>query len=315
MWPEAERAGPLGLAVSGGPDSLALLLLSAAVMPGKIAVMSVDHGLRKEAAGEVALVGDLCAWLGVPFAWTKVKLGSGNIQAQARAERYRAFVQWADEASLGAVATAHHADDQAETLLMRLLRGSGLSGLAGVRAASHLPASNVPLVRPLLTFRKAELEEVVHACGVVPARDPSNDDPSFDRVRMRQQLLQNDWLDPVQLAQSASHLAEAWQAIEHYANLEWVYGVGLEEEGGKRTYAYFPDGPRIIQIETVCSIVEGLAGRVSRTEAGRAVDRLARGENASLGGVLAVPSVEWNENEQDDLRVWRFSPEPPRRMH
>lgn len=315
LWPLEGRRGPLGLAVSGGPDSLALLLLAATALPDGIAAISVNHGLRPEAASEAALVRNTCARLGVPFALAEVTVEPGNLQAQARAARYAAFRQWAQEAEIGALATAHHADDQAETLLMRLARGSGLSGLAGVRASAHLPGSRVPLIRPLLTFRKAELETIVASVGITPARDPSNADPGFDRVRIRQHLAASEWLDAVPLAQSASHIAEAWQALSYYANLEWEYGVGLEEGGDQQTFKYFPDAPRIVQIETVCRIVEALAGRVSRSEAGRAVDRLMRGENASLGGVLARASQEWNEDAGEQLRVWRFSIEPPRKSH
>ena len=133
LWPLEDREGPLGLAVSGGPDSLALLLIAHAAMPSQIAVASVDHGLRDEAAAEVALVESVCAALDIPFTAMKVTVGAGNLQAKAREARYRALHQWAQAASLGAVATAHHADDQAETLLMRLARGKRFAR-AGRRA-------------------------------------------------------------------------------------------------------------------------------------------------------------------------------------
>jgi len=221
LWPEEERGGPLGLAVSGGPDSLALLLLAEAAMPGQVMVASIDHGLREEAAGEVAMVEQLCRSRGIPFTPIKVSLAQGNLQARAREARYAALAQWASQCGLGAVASAHHADDQAETLLMRLVRGSGLAGLAGVRDASLVPGSDVPLLRPLLGWRKAELEDIVHAAGLQPARDPSNADLTFDRVRVRHHLAEHDWLDPEALAASAAHLADAWRAIEWFAEIDW----------------------------------------------------------------------------------------------
>ncbi len=307
----------MGLAVSGGPDSLGLLLLAAATMPGDIAAMSVDHSLREESAGEVRLVESVCSALDIPFTAAKVRVGSGNLQAKAREARYAALGDWAAEQGLGAVATAHHMDDAAETLLMRLARGSGLPGLAGVRAFTHVPRhENMPLIRPLLGFRKEELESVVAACGVTPARDPSNEDTNFDRVRVRQQLAENEWLDPEALAASAQHLSEGWRALEWYAQLDWEEMVTREEtDGGAPQYRYFCNVPRAIQVETVQRIVSELGGRVARSEAGMAADRLWRGENASLGGVLARASVEKVAKVGVEMRVWRFSPEPPRRTH
>ena len=228
-----------------------------------------------------------------------------------------AGLDWAAEQGLGAVATAHQMDDAAETLLMRLARGSGLAGLAGVRAFTHVPGrEDVALIRPLLGFRKAELEAVVEVCGISPVRDASNEDTNFDRVRVRQQLVENEWLDAEALAASAQHLSEGWRALEWYAELDWEEMVAREDtEEGAPQYRYFCNVPRAIQVETVCRIVSELGGRVTRSEAGVAANRLWRGENASLGGVLARASVEKVAKVGVKMRVWRFSPEPPRRTH
>ena len=314
LWPEEEREGrPLGLAVSGGPDSLALLLLAAEALPGQIAVASIDHGLRPEAAGEVALVGRIAGERGIPFAALKVSLAPGNLQAEARAARYAALSRWADEAGLGAIATAHHADDQAETLLMRLNRGSGLAGLAGVRPRGRIEGSETLLLRPLLGWRKAELAAVVTEAGITPAEDPSNTNPAFDRARLRAALAQADWLDPVQIAASAAHLAEGWQALEWYAELDWHEMVMREEgDSGAPGFSYCANVPRVIAIETILRIIRELGGHATRSEAARAWDRLWAGENASLGGVLAVPGVEKVEKVGVTMRVWRFRPEPAR---
>jgi len=279
-------------------------------------VASVDHGLRVEASDEVALVEAVCRARGIPFAPLAIEVPLGNLQSRAREARYAALHQWARKARCGALATAHHADDQAETLLMRLARGSGLSGLAGVRAHSVVPGTDLPLVRPLLGWRKAELEGIVEACGLHAARDPSNDDFAFDRARVRQHLAEHDWLDPQALAASAQHLAEAWRAIEWYAQLDWEEMVLRETESPDGpVWRYYANVPRIIQVETVRRIVAELGGQVTRSEAGRAADRLWRGENASLGGVLAVPGIERVEKVGVEMRVWRFRPEPPRRTH
>ncbi len=313
VWPEGERGGPLGLAVSGGPDSLALLLLAHAALPGQIAVASIDHGLRPEAAGEVALVERVAGERGIPFTPLTVTLAPGNIQARARQARYAALAGWAQDAGLGAVATAHHADDQAETLLMRLNRGSGLAGLAGVRAASRIEGSEVALLRPLLGWRKAELAEVVAAAGITPAADPANTNPDFDRARLRARLAEADWLDPVQIAASAAHLAEGWQALDWYAELDWHEMVMRDDAApGGLGFTYGANVPRVIAIETILRIIAALGGHATRAEAGRAWDRLWQGKNASIGGVLAQAGVERVEKVGVMMRVWRFRPEPPR---
>lgn len=317
LWPVAERSGPLGLAVSGGPDSLAMLLLAHAAMPGQIAVASVDHGLRPEAAGEVALVEQVCAARAIPFTALSVRVGPGNLQAQARAARYAALAEWAGAIEAGALATAHHADDQAETLLLRLNRGSGLSGLAGVRAVSLWDDADLLVLRPLLGWRKAELGQVVANAGITPAQDPSNNNLEFDRVEMRARLAEADWLDPRALATSAGHLAEAWHAIGWYAGLDWDDMVHPDEarSDGMAGLVYYANVPRVIAIETITRIIRELGGHCTRAEAGRAFDRLWRGEKASLGGVLAVPGVERMKGVGVELRCWRFAPEPPRRVH
>jgi tRNA(Ile)-lysidine synthase len=308
--------GKLGLAVSGGPDSLALLLLAHAALPGQIAVASVDHGLRPEAAGEVALVERVARERSIPFKSLKVTLAPGNTQARAREARYAALAGWAQAQRLGAVATAHHADDQAETLLMRLNRGSGLAGLAGVRAVTRIAGTEVTLLRPLLGWRKAELAAVVAAAGITAADDPSNANPDFDRVRMRQALAEAAWLDPVQIAASAGHLAEGWQALEWYAELDWHEMVMRDEAApGGLGFTYCANVPRVIAIETILRIIRELGGHATRAEAARAWERLWVGENASLGGVLAQAGVERVEKVGVMMRVWRFRPEPPRSVN
>ena len=316
LWPDVERSGPLGLAVSGGPDSLALLLIAHEAMPRRVAVASVDHGLRPEAAGEVAVVERIAAERGIPFTPIKVALAPGNVQARAREARYAALAQWAAEAGLGAVATAHHADDQAETLLMRLNRGSGLAGLAGVRARTVIEGSQVTLLRPLLGWRKAELASLVAAAGITAVQDPSNTNPDFDRARLRARMTEADWLDPVQIAASAAHLAEGWQALDWYAELDWHEMVMRDETApGGLGYTYCANVPRVIAIETILKIIGELGGHASRSEAARAWDRLWAGDNASLGGVLAVAGAERVEKVGVMMRIWRFRPEPARSLN
>jgi tRNA(Ile)-lysidine synthase len=296
LWPES---GPIGLAVSGGPDSLALLLLAHAAIPGKFAVATVDHGLRAAAADECRAVARLCDERGLACEIFTVETGAGNLQNAARAARYAALARWAEGQGLGAVATAHHANDQAETLIMRLNRASGLSGLAGVRQRGVVPGSSLPLLRPLLDWRRAELAEIVSRAGLEPAADPSNLDERFDRVRVRAALAEADWLDPAALAQSAAHLAEADEALDWAVEREWAENVSTAD-GDVR---YVPQAPRAIVLRVVVRIIAGFGGEPRGGAVGELVDRLARGQTGNVAGVIA----------KAEQGAWVFRPEPPRR--
>ena len=153
--------------MSGGPDSLALLLLAHAALPGRIEAATVDHQLRVGSAEEAADVARLCQSLAVPHAILAVDVAPGNLQSQARAARYAALAVWLTSRGLAALASGHHADDQAETLLARLNRASGVAGLAGVRARGLVPGTDIPLLRPLLGWRRAALADVVAVAGVL----------------------------------------------------------------------------------------------------------------------------------------------------
>jgi tRNA(Ile)-lysidine synthase len=155
-----------------------------------VAACGIDHGLREAARAELRLAAELCASLGVPFATRRVELGPGpgNLQARARAARYAALEDHAARLASehgGAVllATAHHADDRAETFVLRLLRGAGLNGLA------VLPLREGHRIRPLLRARRRDIDLHLTRHQVPFAHDPSNDDPRFTRVRVRHELL------------------------------------------------------------------------------------------------------------------------------
>ena len=203
---------PLGVAVSGGPDSLALLLLAHGAGLA-IEAATVDHRMRPGSDNEALAVGVICGELGVPHCILTIDdERSGNLSAWARRARYRLLEGWADERGLAAIATAHHADDQLETVIMRLNRGSGVAGLAGIRAR------NGRIVRPLLGWRRAELRAIVDAAGIAPLDDPSNRDDRFDRARLRKALADADWLDPLAVAKSAALAAEAESVIQWVAD-------------------------------------------------------------------------------------------------
>ena len=181
----------LGLAVSGGPDSLALMLLAARWRrPGRpeLFVYTVDHGLRPEAAAEAAMVVSEAHARGLParsLRWDGDKPTTG-IQAAARKARYRLMAEAMARDGVAILATAHHLGDQAETVLMRLAHGSGIEGLRGMDALSLVEGCDV--VRPLLGVRPEVLREVVSDAGLSPAHDPSNQDENYERVRWRLML-------------------------------------------------------------------------------------------------------------------------------
>lgn len=181
----------LGVAVSGGGNSLALLHLLARWRAGggpELAAVTVDHGLRPEAAGEAALVARACAGLGIAHETLKWSSwdGRGNLPDQARRARYRMIADWAGRRGLGEVALGHTLDDQAETVLMRLARGSGVDGLCAM--AERRRAGGIVLCRPLLWARRAELRDFLRGLGVEWVEDPTNDDPAHDRVLARRAL-------------------------------------------------------------------------------------------------------------------------------
>ncbi len=299
IWPEGAKGAPrLALAVSGGPDSLALLRLAHAALPGRVAAATVDHGLRPEAAAEAAHVAQLCAALGVPHDTLTVEVGEGNVQAQARAARYAALAGWMEGEALAALATAHHADDQAETLVMRLNRGSGVAGLAGVRERALVPGTRLALLRPVLGWRRARLAQL--AAGMQPVQDPSNHDLAFDRVRIRQALADSDWVDVPSWAQAAAHLAEADAALDWAAAREWADNVEQEPMG----LIYRPQAPRAVALRVVARIVGQMDAPARGAAIARLFDTLVARQPASIGALIVRPMPGG----------WNFAKAPRRRV-
>ncbi len=291
--------GRIGLAVSGGPDSMAMLLLAQEAIPGEFEVSTVDHGLRPEARDECALVAAVCKKRGVPCEVLSVEVGEGNTQARAREARYAALLGWAETRGLTAIATAHHADDQAETLLMRLNRGSGVAGLAGVRSVNWPTGFDAAIIRPLLHFRRAELAQVIEVSGQQVVRDPSNDDLRFERVQMRRALADCEWLEPASIARSASNLADAYEALQAYADVLWPQMVRQAGEG----YVLSPGPSREMNRRLLARIMEKMGGKPRGGDVAALLRRLERGEGGNVAGLLAT--VEGSE--------WIVRPEPHRR--
>lgn len=293
----------LGVAVSGGSDSLALLHLLKDWGGSDLFAVTVDHGLRDQSAGEAAAVGQICVGLGIShdiLRWQGWG-GEGNLQDQARRARYRLMADWAQARGIGHVALGHTADDQAETFLMRLARQAGIDGLAAMPAARQ--AEGVIWLRPLLAARRQHLRDDLTVRGVTWIDDPSNENADFDRVRARKALGQFGGLGlgVEQIAASAANLAEARDAL------------ALMAAGAADEIARTDDGDVTIvrkslfalPPETLRRIVGGALGWVSSSDygprgaaMGTALAQIEAGRDTTLHGCRLLVS-------RGELRVTR----------
>jgi tRNA(Ile)-lysidine synthase len=277
------------LAVSGGPDSLALLVLANATMPDRIVAATVDHQLRASSAEEAEYVAGLCALRSIPhYILRPVQPISGNLQSEARKVRYALLVQAAVDAGCDLIATAHHADDQLETLLMRLSRGSGIDGMSGIRPR------NGNIIRPLLEFCKSELEGICNSACLEPVRDPSNEDSAFDRVAVRQWLSRApNMLKPLRANRTASALQDAGTA------LDWVtqrLATTHIQVFSNNIQCDANDLPHELQRRLLLLSLRSLAPMLSLR--GDTLDRLINdliaGKTTTVGNILCKGGVTWS---------------------
>jgi tRNA(Ile)-lysidine synthase len=295
----------LGVAVSGGPDSLALLLLAVAAYPNRVCAATVDHNLRAEAADEARFVAQLCGRLSVPHDiltpdWSEPP--AGNVPAKAREARYALLRSWLARNAAPWLATAHHLDDQAETLLMRLARGAGIGGLAGIRSVNGPAGQDADMiVRPLLGWRKAELIQIVRDAGLSFVEDPTNDSDALDRTHARRLLAATEWLDPARLAAASANLADAEEA------LAWTMDRVWQDRGqvtGKAV-TIDPSGlPRELQRRLLLRALGQFTdtGAIPGPKLMKLLDALLAGRTSTLAGVRAEAGAKW-----------RLSIAPPRR--
>lgn len=285
-----------GIAVSGGPDSMALLTLAAEAFAGRIEAATVDHRLRPESAGEAAMVAAFAASLDVPHATlTPTEPIAGSVQAAARAARYALLEDWRQERRLDWLLTAHHADDQLETLVMRLGRASGLTGLSGIRARQGT------VLRPLLGVRQSALLGHVQANAIPFAEDPSNSDARFDRARVRAALAHCDLVDPVAASRSAANLARDAEA------LDWAMArLAAERLRGDAGDVSIDMG----------GLPQGAMRRlllIALTHAGEGEPRAATLDEALEQVPKGVAVMAGNCLISADGALWRIRPAPPRR--
>ncbi len=297
--PLIEPGTPFGIAVSGGPDSLALLLLAAAARPGEIAAATVDHALRSGSREEADAVADICERLNVPHAILAIEWDiqpESGLQEKAREVRYGALAAWMSDVGLPAMVTAHHLDDQAETLIMRLNRGAGVRGLSGMRPLASVPGyPDLRLARPLLGWRQGELASVCAAASIRPFADPSNEDQRHERVRVRRALADAAWLDSRGLARSAANLADADDAVEWAAATEWTRFATADT--AEVTYRPSSAPAEIVRRIVARAIEElGTEGRpedLRGRELDRLIDELQAGGTATLRGVRCEGGAVW----------------------
>ena len=289
-----------GIAVSGGPDSMALLWLMAALLPGQAWAATVDHGLRPGSDEEARMVASFCEREHIPHATLRPPEPiRGSLQAAARVERYRLLEQWRQANDIDHIVTAHHADDQLETIVMRLNRASGVGGLAAIRAR------NGAVLRPLLHWRRRDLTAIALDHDLPFVEDPSNSDNRFDRARLRRALQSQSVLDPEAAARSARWLAEADDAIG------WA---------ARRLIAGWPDATDIAVIRDEAYPAELFRRIVALrlrandpkltlrgTGLGGVIEAMRAGRRAMVGALLidAVPGHEG--------AVWRISRAPGRK--
>ncbi len=282
----------LGLAVSGGGDSMAMLHL--AVAAGlRPKVLTVDHGLRPEAAAEAALVEEVAAGYGllhVTLRWQGWD-HSGNLQNAARNARRQLMADWALRRGLATVALAHTQDDVAETFLMRLARGAGVDGLATMSA--FWAEGGISWQRPMLAMNRAELRDWLGTQGLPWVEDPSNQNLRFDRVKMRQALprLAPLGLSAPRLAEVAAHLAEARQALDALAD-DWAARCLTEQAGTVLISPTLWQAPLETQrrlLQRILLWIAPAAYAPRGAQVGQLLAALTAGRAATLAGCRFVP--------------------------
>lgn len=304
----------LALAVSGGPDSLALMLLAGAHAAAtgthdRFVVYSVDHGLRPEAAAEAAFVVAEARKLGITaraLKWEGDKPATG-IQEAARQARYRLFAEAMELDHADVLVTAHHLGDQAETVMMRLAHGSGIEGLRGMDAFAEIGALRI--ARPLLGVDPADLRAVVDAAGLMPVSDPSNSSLDYERVRWRQAMPQLAalGLDARRIAKFATRMRDTDSAL-----------INMTAQAMQLVSFAPDDSEALIFREKLQSLPRSIAVRL----VARVLDRVGGGQKPhALAAVETLTARLVREPVRTTLhgclvsggaKVIRFRPEPGR---
>ncbi len=292
--------GALGVAVSGGGDSIALLRLLAEWTQRNdrlLYVATVNHNLRPEAVDEAVFVGQLCANIGLKHTTLEWNgwVGKGNLQSTARNARKTLLAKWAADLEITTIALGHTQDDQAETFLMRLARGSGVDGLSGIQ---HINGEEPIWVRPLLNIPRAVLRDYLTSLDQVWIDDPSNDDTKFDRVKMRNALpiLAELGLTSERLAQTAQNLQLPRKALEQLTQVA-AYRCCLPNKYGvvEVNLEQFSKEPLDIQYRLLSCIMAWVSGAEYRPrfDALKTIhERILSSTSQTLGGCFFKPTKD-----------------------
>ncbi|MEM9550305.1 MAG: tRNA lysidine(34) synthetase TilS [Pseudomonadota bacterium] len=305
----------IGVAVSGGGDSVALMQCLSQCFDGEDVTLfaaTVDHGLRHESKDEAAFASEMATALGIEHTllswegWDR----TGNMQSAARNARYGLLTGWARKRNIPMLTLGHTADDQAETVLMRLGRSSGVTGLAAMSARSM--RNGITLMRPLLGITRAELRKFLSDRQICWVDDPSNTDDRYDRIKARQALdvLQPLGISAEALSQVASQMQEAREALDWYTFLAARDFVSVDcgniliEIRGFRT---LPAEIARRLLQHAITWISGAKYPARRAAMLRAVDQVRRGETLTLGGVhgFRVDTHMWLCREFNAVRDHR----------
>ena len=234
-------------------------------------VLTVDHGLRKVSAGDARKVAAWAKKAGLEahvLAWRGKKPKSG-IEAAAREARYRLMGSWMLKQGIASLFVGHTEDDQAETFLLRLARGSGLDGLSAMRAQAPWPVegfAGLSVARPLLRFSRRALRDYLSGLGQDWLEDPMNEDPAFDRVKLRQAraALEQAGLSAARIAAAAGHLARARESLEAVTEAVLARAVRQDEQGLLLDPKVMSAAPRELGLRALASVLMAVSGRTYR---------------------------------------------------
>ncbi len=309
-WP-SDDAPSIGLAVSGGADSMALLWLMKYHYDGDIFAATINHGLRKEAAQEAAHVATLCKKLEIQHdILMPIEPITGNIQSNARKARYALLEHWAHQKGCQFIATAHHADDQLETMIMRLNRASGISGLAAIRER------NGTIIRPLLGFRKTDLIQICETAEIETIDDPSNANEHFDRVKIRQWIEKcksyglEPIIDPLMAQKSALHLNDANIALQYSSAILAKERMRKKPDTVVLEITNLPiEYQRRLLTHALQQIDKDIKPRGTALE--NSIRLLNNSTISMIGDIKITPK---KPDEHEDKTLWILSKAPPRRQ-
>ncbi len=278
------------VAVSGGPDSLALLHLlhqTRGIHRMELVVAHADHGIHPESAGVARRVAAAATDLGLPVVVGRLELGAGTSETSAREARHAWLLQARRSAHADAIVLAHHADDQVETVLLRVLAGSGLAGLSGM-----LPRQEM-LLRPLLEFRKAELVSWLASKGIPSWEDPANLDPVHGRSWVRTALLpmlsEREPAAPDRLLRLARHAAvdrAAWEAA-----LDTLPGLDPQQSAGRLSLSALPLATYDAALAN--TLLRAAARRIGCVLGPRRAERLLEMIHGGRSGAVVELGGEW----------------------